>query len=126
MRDKLSKIIRPADLIPIAVLLAAAGLLAAVFAGGNGATAEIIVEREIVATVDLTAVKEPYTLQPEDGVTVTVEPGAIRFSASDCPNQLCVRTGRLTKAGQSAACLPHRTLIRITGRAKNTPDALTG
>ena len=126
MRDKLSKIIRPADLIPIAVLLAAAGLLAAVFAGGNGATAEIVVEREIVTTVDLAAVKEPCSLTLENGVTVSVEPGAIRFSASDCPNQLCVRAGRLTKAGQSAACLPNKTLIRVTGRAKNAPDALTG
>ena len=126
MKDKRIRLVRPADLIVAAALLALAGILAVVFGRLDGVTAEIICDREIVYTVDLSAVKEPYDITLENGVVVTVEPGAIFFSGSDCANRLCVRAGKLTKAGQSAACIPNRTLIRITGRAKNAPDALTG
>ena len=126
MWDKLQRIARPADLIAVAAILAAAGLLWVAFGRAEGAKAEIVVGRDTVETIDLTAVKEPYTLSLENGVTVAVEPGAIRFSASDCANHLCLRAGKLTRAGQSAACLPNQTLIRVTGRAKNALDALTG
>ena len=126
MRDKLKRAVRPGDLIAVAALLLAALLLGALFGGKDGVTAEIIVGRRTLYTIDLTAVEEPYTVSPEDGVTVLVEPGAIRFLDSDCPNRLCVRAGRLTKAGQSAACIPRRTLICVKGRAKNAPDAITG
>ena len=125
MKDKLKRFLRPADLIVVAALLAAAA--AALFFGrADGVTAEILCDREIVETVDLTAVKEPYDIRLENGVTVTVAPGSIRFADSDCANGLCLRAGALTKAGQSAACLPNKTLIRVKGRAKNAPDALTG
>ena len=126
MKDKLKRFIRPADLIAVAVLLAAAGLLALSFGRAEGATAEILCGREVLYTIDLTAVKEPYEIALENGVTVAVAPGAIRFAHADCPNGLCLRAGELTKAGQSAACIPNETLIRVKGRAKNAPDALTG
>lgn len=126
MKDKLTRLARPADLIAVAALLAAACLLALAFGRTEGATAEILCGKEIVYTVDLTAVKEPCEITLENGVTVAVAPGAIRFAHSDCANQLCVRAGALTKAGQSAACIPNRTLIRVKGRAKHMPDALTG
>ncbi len=126
MKDKLKRIARPADLIAVALLLAAAGILALVFWHAEGVTAEIVCGRETVETIDLSGVKTPYDITLENGVTVTVSPGAICFSHSDFPNQLCVRTGELTKAGQSAACIPNQTLIRVKGRAKRAPDALTG
>lgn len=126
MKDKLQRLARPADLLAVAVLLAAAGILALAFGRTDGATAEIICDKTLVCTVDLTKVKEPYDIPLENGVTVTVAPGAICFSHADCPNQLCVRAGELTKAGESAACIPNRTLIRVRGRAKHMPDALTG
>ena len=126
MKDKAVKLIRPADLIAVAALLAVAAVWWAVSANIKGTTAEIICEKEIVETVDLSAVKEAYDITLDNGVTIAVEPGAICFAASDCANQLCVHTGRLTKAGQSAACLPNKTLIRIKGNDRRGPDAQTG
>lgn len=126
MKDNLKRLVRPADLIVVAALLAAAGILALLFGRTEGVTAEILCDKEIVYTVDLSAVKKPYDITLENGVTVTVAPGSIRFADSDCANGLCLRAGELTKAGQSAACLPNKTLIRVKGRAENAPDALTG
>ena len=50
-----------------------------------------------------------------DHVTITYGNGKICFSSSDCPDQVCVQTGILSKAGQSAACVPNRILIRVVG-----------
>ena len=45
---------------------------------------------------------------------VLVERTATMQSA-DCRDQVCVRTGTLTRAGQVAVCLPNRVVLRITG-----------
>ncbi len=46
----------------------------------------------------------------EDGVCVAL---------SDCPTQDCVRTGVITRGGQSIVCLPARFILRLEG---GTPD----
>ena len=126
MKDKTRKLIRPADLIVAAALLAVAAALWLILGHMRGTTAEIVCDKEIIETVDLSAVKEPYDIKLDNGVTIAVEPGAIYFSDSDCANRLCVHAGKLTKGGESAACLPNKTLIRITGKNRRAPDALTG
>lgn len=45
--------------------------------------------------------------------TVTAESGKIRISASDCPDQICVRTGSLSSAGQTAVCLPFKAVLKV-------------
>ena len=37
------------------------------------------------------------------------------MQSADCRDQVCVRTGTLTHAGQVAVCLPNRVVLRITG-----------
>lgn len=123
MKNKRKKLIRPADAAIIAVLLAVAAVLT-LFPGKEAGKAEIVKDGELLYSIDLSDVKESYTLSPDAGVTVLVEHGAIAFTASDCPNKLCVNTGKLTKAGDTAVCLPHKILIRITG--KTSLDAMTG
>ena len=34
---------------------------------------------------------------------------------ADCPDKVCVKTGKIKKPGQTIVCLPHRTVIEITG-----------
>ncbi len=58
-------------------------------------------------------------------VKLLVEPGAVSFLRSDCRDQICVRTGKLTKAGQTAVCLPAKISVRIIGRDR-TVDGYTG
>ena len=126
MKDKARRLLRPADLIVVAAVLAAAAALWLIPGRIQGTTAEIVCGKEVVETIDLSAVKEAYDITLDNGVIIRVEPGAIYFAASGCANQLCVHTGKLNKAGQSAACLPNKTLIRITGKDRRAPDALTG
>ncbi len=111
--------------IVAALLLAAAALF--LFRGGSGKrTAVIAVNGETLYEIALDDVKEPYTLTLENGVSVGVAPGEIRFLASDCPGQDCVRCGALTKTGQAAACVPNKTLIALNGAADGrAPDAVS-
>ncbi len=51
--------------------------------------------------------------------TIRIHGGAVQFAESDCPDQICVRTGALTKAGQTAACVPAGVLVRISGSAES-------
>ncbi len=37
--------------------------------------------------------------------------GNIYMKSADCPEQLCVKQGRLTKEGRPIVCLPHRVVI---------------
>ena len=60
-----------------------------------------------------------WSIAGRDGLTVTVqvENGRIRFASSDCPDRVCVHSGWLSTAGQTAACVPAGVSIRVTGDA---------
>lgn len=101
------------------VLFAAAGWLAYRNAHqGESAVAEIYVGGEVIRTVDLsTYAAGEFTLPEVPAVVFLVDTsGGIRFVSSDCPDQVCVRTGRIAMPGAFAACLPNDTLIRLVPR----------
>ena len=51
----------------------------------------------------------------------------VRVEAADCPTQDCVRTGTITRGGQSAVCLPARIIIRLEGGGTGGgPDIVIG
>lgn len=63
-----------------------------------------------------------YGLRGEASQLDHVNNGAeagLRVALSDCPTQDCVRTGTITRSGQSVVCLPARFILRLEG---GTPD----
>ena len=72
--------------------------------------------RKEVNRIDLDAEKEVREIQiPGVNVVLQAEKGRIRYLRSDCPDQICVKTGWLTGAGQMAACLPNKSIVTIEG-----------
>lgn len=69
--------------------------------------------------------QQEIDLGGEYHVKVLVEPGAVSFLHSDCRDQICVHTGKLTKVGQTAVCLPAKISVRIIGQDR-TVDGYTG
>jgi hypothetical protein len=60
-------------------------------------------------------------------VKLRVEPGAIAFYSSDCPDKICIRTGKLTKPGQTAVCLPGKVSVQVvSGNGEKSYDGYTG
>ena len=56
---------------------------------------------------------------------LVIENGEAWLSEADCPNRLCVKTGKIRYGGQSIVCLPHKLAVRIAGGASDL-DAVTG
>lgn len=49
---------------------------------------------------------------------IVVEDGNVAMSDADCPDKLCVHTGKIKKTGETIVCLPHRVVVEITGDGK--------
>lgn len=82
---------------------------------GKHITAVIIHDNQVIERINLDTVTEPreLTISGNYHNKIYVEPGRIRFEKSDCPDQICVNTGWLTKYGDIAVCMPNKALITI-------------
>lgn len=120
-------LIKKRELVIILLLLAVAlavWFLFKLFPAGSQVTVEqngIVVYQQV-----LSEIKEPLRLEVtgESGQLVYIEldqTGAAIVESS-CPDQTCVHTGKITKAGEATICLPERVSVTING---DTVDAMT-
>ena len=109
-------------IVAVAVLL----LLWSAFRTSDACIAVVEVNGEVVERYDLSAQTnvEIIDLGGDYHVQMKLAPGQISFYHSDCPDQICVRTGILAKPGQTAVCLPARVSIEIEGETE--VDGVTG
>ncbi len=87
----------------------------------QGTMAEIKVDGKTVETISL---QGEYLEKEINGVTICRAKGEIYVKESVCPDKVCVRSGRISKAGEGIICAPNRVAIEISG--ENQLDALTG
>ncbi len=79
------------------------------------AKAEIYYKAKLVKTVELTKGEDlHFSIPQNENVVFHLEPdGTISFEKSDCPDKICVNTGKLHTVGQTAACLPNEIFLKI-------------
>ena len=105
-------------LVVLAVVLLALGLAARPLLAARTADA-----LTVVVSIDGETVERMPLERYEGGsyesrgytVRVAAEGGAVRVAESDCPNQDCVHTGAISRAGQSIVCLPARVAVTLEG-----------
>lgn len=105
-------------LVVLAVVLLALGLAARPFLAARTADA-----LTVVVSIDGETVERMPLERYEGGsyesrgytVRVAAEGSAVRVAESDCPNQDCVHTGAISRAGQSIVCLPARVAVTLEG-----------
>ena len=115
------------DLYLIGGCLLAALILCGLWLGLRQTGAAVIVEQNGRETARY-ALSEDRTerIEGEGGYNLLViEGGEAWLSEANCPNLLCVKTGKIRYAGQSIVCLPHKLAVRIAGGASGL-DAVTG
>ena len=104
-------------LVVAAVLLLALALFFGLVQRGGGSN------DTLVCTVSQNAaVLDTITLSDTDPVqqktygdyTLEIGHGQVRILSAPCANQDCVRTGRISRAGQSIVCLPGRFVVQLT------------
>ena len=89
--------------------------------------AEIYQNGVLIQTIDLSAVKEPYSfiITGENGAAneIQVNPGSIGILSATCPDKICVHQGFLTNDLLPITCLPNHLVIRLVP-AKDAPSSL--
>lgn len=121
MRSKM----RWGDFVIIAAVLLAAAALAvflAMQAAGDRLYAEIWKDGELTQRVALTP-DTRETIDLDGHNTIVLDGLTARMAGADCRDQVCVRTGKLSRAGQAAVCLPNRVVLKLVGE-KNEVDAI--
>ena len=119
------KLFGKTDFIIIALVLAAAGLFFVLNGSDDKAlTADIIVDGEIVESLNLDEIMDKTEFRPETApwVVIAAENGEIFFEEAECKDKICVHTGKLSRKGDTAVCLPAKTVVSIRG---SSVDAVT-
>lgn len=111
------------DGILVLSLLALALLAFLLYTGlsKDGSVCHILHNRQVVMTVNLDE-DSTFSVEGVPHIVFQVKDGRIAFIQSDCPDQICVRSGFIGTSGQSAACLPNGIAIRIQG--SDGPDTV--
>ncbi len=76
---------------------------------------DVVIEKIFID--DLDELKEIKLFENND-VIIHAENGRIRFYKSNCPDQVCVNSGWISKKGEMAVCLPYRIIIKIEGTVR--------
>jgi hypothetical protein len=118
----MKKLITKKDFILI-VLVLIIGAIGVFFVSSakKGTVATIKIDGEAVAEIPI---QDEYYELNFNGVTVCCENSEIFVKDSSCPDKVCVRSGRISKAGEGIICAPNRVAVEING--ENQLDALTG
>lgn len=127
MRQKNFTVSRDVMIILLLLLLALAAWLVytTIQKQSDVLWAEIFVGGELVATLSL-AEEQTYSPPELPQVELVVQDDRVGFVHSDCPDQVCVHTGFLHTAGQFAACLPNKVVLRVAAVETPETDAVAG
>lgn len=122
---------KPLDALVLAAVIALAVITALLFYGpktGSGRLTAVITQHgQTVRRIDLTGLDKELVVPLDDGtyhLTVRVSDGSVSVSDSDCPGQDCVRTGPISRAGQSIVCLPAQVVIALESAASDVDVVL--
>ena len=116
---------RKGDIVIIAALVLLVLLLTLpVSAKEPAALAIIYKDGEVYREIKLSEANdyEEINLGGPYHIKIEVSEGKIRFSHSDCPDQVCIASGWLSSPGEYAACLPARCAISIKGQVAEGVD----
>ncbi len=80
----------------------------------SGKSAVVTVDGKTERVLDL-SVDTTVQFDTDPRVTLIVENGTVRFADALCPDKICERTGALKNAGDTAACIPAKTVVTVTG-----------
>lgn len=121
MKHKI-QMLRPGDFVVFGLILVLAFAAAAPFFlnASDVVYVEISKDGQLIERHKLEeGYRDTRRIRTESGGenTVEIDGVRVRMLESDCRDQVCVETGWLTRAGQSAVCVPNRVVVRLTGRA---------
>lgn len=115
------------DIIVITVIFILALVLYTgyrLYMGNNAVYAEIIYNGNVIEKLPLNKDTE-YIPKTNNNILIEIKDKKIHFMYSDCPDKICIKTGWLSKPGQTAVCLPNKISVVVRGKSiKNIDTAI--
>ncbi|MGN0550714.1 MAG: NusG domain II-containing protein [Acutalibacteraceae bacterium] len=129
--DKKIKIFKPLDILVIIIILfvAVSYLMAMIFYSSSDDLSVVIRENgDIVYQCKLSDIDEKTEITAGENlkVKVLIEKDGATVTESECDNKICVNTGKLTRAGSTAVCLPAKVTVTLVSGSENSLDATVG
>ena len=111
-------------LVVAAVLLLALALFFGLMQRGGGSGALVCTVSQNAAVLDTITLSDTDPVQQKTygDYTLEIGHGQVRILSAPCANQDCVRTGRISRAGQSIVCLPGRFVVQLTAAGSGSSD----
>ena len=100
------------------VIIAAAAFLIINFAvKKDGSYAVIKVDGNVIKTLDLNSGETTIEVNGYQGGVnkVVINDGKVSMTEADCPDELCVKTGKISRVGETIVCPPDRVVVEIKG-----------
>ncbi len=109
-------------IIIVGIVILQGLILNKIFNSGRGNKIEIFVDNKLYREYPITA-NEKIKIKTKNGVNeISIHDKVVEMTHSNCPDKVCVNTGKISKPGQSIVCLPHRINIKIVGDEKEQGD----
>ncbi len=121
MTDRLPKARLTAwDIIVIAAVLLAAVILFVFFTAQDGGTVTVSADGA-VTEYPLEGNREVSVTSRGYSYILTVSGGEVSVTEADCPDKICVSSGKISHAGQSIICVPGQLVVTVneTGGASD-------
>ena len=113
------------DLLLVAAILLAAGALCFMTRpGGDGAWAVVTQDGKEIARYAL-AKSVRVTLGDGDYNILEIANGEAAIVEANCGDHTCVRTGGISKEGETIVCLPHKLTVHVVGGEASGLDAVS-
>ena len=114
------------DLALAAALLVLAGLLWLIFRpSGQGGWAVVTVDGEEIGRYALNQ-ERTVVIGEEDYNVLTIRDGTAAVTEANCGDHTCVRTGAISRTGETIICLPHHLVVQIVGGEPAEVDSVVG
>ena len=104
-----------ADIILVAslLILALSAFFITELLRDDGAFVRVSVDGEVVAEYSL-SVDGEYSLNGGTNILV-IENGTAYIRWADCPRQICVKDGKISRTGERITCLENRVIVEVFG-----------
>lgn len=90
----------------------------------EGDIVSVYVGNVLTAEFSFSDAPESYTVTTERGsLTLAFDEGGVSVLHADCPDHVCVRTGKIGRLGESIVCAPLGVCVTVEG---GTLDGVTG
>ena len=117
--------LRKADFLLFFIFIAAAALIAAVplVRSSDGAPrVRTIAQGELAGIYPLDSDNEIEIERDGHRNVVVIKDNTVHMDYSDCKNQVCVNTGKISKPGETIVCLPNYVIVEIVSSEEGGED----